>query len=70
MFHIMKTYLYNLDPLKPYFNIVKLGFTGVCIIFLISAKKWGGSKQYPTIYVFSKNMKYISFYLKIFIFWW
>ena len=32
----MKTYLYNFDPLKPHFYIVKLGFTGVYIIFLIS----------------------------------
>ena len=31
---ITKTYLYNLDPLKPHFYIVKLGFTGVYIIFL------------------------------------
>ena len=37
-FIIMKTRLYNLDPLKPHFYIVKLGFTGVYIIFLISAK--------------------------------
>ena len=36
---ITKTYLYNFDPLKPYFYIAKLGFTGVYIIFLISAKK-------------------------------
>ena len=36
---ITKTYLYNFDPLKPHFYIVKLGFTGVCIIFLISAQK-------------------------------
>ena len=35
---ITKTCLYNLDPLKPHFYIVKLGFTGVCIIFLISAQ--------------------------------
>ena len=28
-----------LTPLKPYFYIVKLGFTEVYIIFLISAKK-------------------------------
>ena len=34
-----KTYLYNFDPLKPHFYIVKLGFTGVYIIFLISAPK-------------------------------
>ena len=33
-----KTYLYNFDPLKPHFYIVKLGFTGVYIIFLISAQ--------------------------------
>ena len=32
------TYLYNFDPLKPHFYIVKLGFTGVYIIFLISAQ--------------------------------
>ena len=34
---ITKTCLYNSDPLKPIFYIVKLGFTGVYIIFLISA---------------------------------
>ena len=38
-FFIMKTCLYNFDPLKPHFYIVKLGFTGVYIIFLISAQK-------------------------------
>ena len=37
--YITKTYLYDFDPLKPHFCIVKLGFTGVCIIFLISAQK-------------------------------
>ena len=37
-FDITKTYLYNFDPLKPHFYIVKLGFTGVYIIFLISAQ--------------------------------
>ena len=35
---ITKTCLYNTDPLKPHFYIVKLGFTGVNIIFLISAQ--------------------------------
>ena len=34
-----KTRIYNFDPLKPHFYIVKLGFTGVYIIFLISARK-------------------------------
>ena len=33
----MKTY--NIDPLKPHFYIVKLGFIGVYIIFIISAQK-------------------------------
>ena len=36
---ITKTCPYNFDPLKPHFYIVKLGFTGVYIIFLISAYK-------------------------------
>ena len=36
---ITKTYLYNFDPLKPHFYIVELGFTGVYIVFLISAQK-------------------------------
>ena len=36
--HIMKTCLYNFDPLKPHFYIVKLGFTGVYIIFLFLLK--------------------------------
>ena len=55
---IMKTYLYNFDPLKPHFFIIKLGFTGVYITFLISAQKhtlWvlirtvsqGSSNEYP-----------------------
>ena len=55
---ITKTYLYNFDPLKPHFYIVKLGFTGVNIIFLISAQnidcgysleppRRGGSYEYP-----------------------
>ena len=56
--NITKTCLYNVDPLKSHFYIVKLGFTGVYIIFLISAQKhrlWvlvrtasrGGSNDYP-----------------------
>ena len=70
---ITKTYLYNFDPLKPHFYIVKLGFTGVYIIFLISAKnidcgyslepsRRGGSNEYPQSIFFSRNMKkYQSF---------
>ena len=55
---ITKTCLYNFDPLKPHFYIIKLGFTGVYIIFHISAKniycrysleppRRGGSNEYP-----------------------
>ena len=36
---ITKTRLYNFDPLKPHSYVVKVGFTGVYIIFLISAQK-------------------------------
>ena len=54
----MKTYLYKFDALKPHFYTVKLGFTGVNIIFLISAPnidcgytlelpRRGGSNEYP-----------------------
>ena len=57
---ITKTYQYYFDPRPPqtHFYIVKLGFTGVYIIFLISAKTYrlwyalesprrGGSNEYP-----------------------
>ena len=55
---ITKTRLYNFDPLKSHFYIVKLGFTGVYIIFLILLKNidcgyslelphQGGSNEYP-----------------------
>ena len=37
--YMPRTYLYNFDPLKPHFYIVKLGLTGVYIIFLIAAQK-------------------------------
>ena len=61
---IRKTCLYNFDPLKPHFYIVKLGFTGVYIIFLISAQNTdcGYSLEpprVPTIYVLCRNMKNI-----------
>ena len=35
---IMKTCLYNFDPLKPQIYIVKLGFTGIYIFFLFLLK--------------------------------
>ena len=54
---ITKTCLYKFGPLKPLFYLVKLGFTGIYIIFLISAQNidcWyslepprrGGSNEY------------------------
>ena len=71
--NITKTCLYNSDPLKPHFYIVKLGFPGVYIIFLYLLKNidCGYSleppRRVPTIYVLSRNMKNIRFlYLKIF----
>ena len=33
-----KTCLYNFDPIKPNFYLVKLGFTGVYIIFIFARK--------------------------------
>ena len=54
----MKNAVYNFDPLKPHFYIIKLGFTGVYIIFLFLVKnvdcgypleptRGGGSNEYP-----------------------
>ena len=78
---IKKTCLYNFDSLKPRFYIVKLGLTGVYIIFLNSAEKhrlWvlirtarrDGSNEYHNLYFEQKYEKYQNFYLKMFIFWW
>ena len=39
MLLIMNTHLYNFDPLKAHIYMVKLGFTGVYITFLILLKK-------------------------------
>ena len=36
--HITKTYLYNFDPLKPHFYIVKLGFTRYALFFIFLLK--------------------------------
>ena len=71
--HITKTNLYNFDPLKPHFYIVKLGFTGVYIIFRISAQnidcgysleppRRGGSNEYPqSMFRAEIWKKYLSF---------
>ena len=36
--NITKTRLYNIDPLKPHFYIVKLEFTGYTLVFLLLLK--------------------------------
>ena len=70
----MKTRLYNFDPLKPHFYIVKLGFTGVYIIFLISAQnidcgyslelpRQGGSNAYPQSVFWAEIWKISEFFL-------
>ena len=71
---ITKTCLCNFDPLKPHFYIVKLGFTGVYIIFLISAQnidcgysleppRRGGSNEYPQSMFLSRSMKNIRIFI-------
>ena len=82
---ITKTYLYNVDPpspppLKPHFYIVKPGFTGVYIIFRISAQKhrlWVLVRNCLAEAVLTsthnlcfeqKYEKYQNFYLKILIY--
>ena len=80
--NITKTCLYNSDPLEPHFYIVRLGFTGVYISFLISAQnidcgysleppRRGGSNEYPQSMFWAEIWKrYQIFSLKIYIFWW
>ena len=81
IYHITKTYLYNFDPLKPHFYIVKLGFTGVYINFFIFAQNIdcgfslepphrGGSNEYLQSMFWAKIWKIPDFFnMKIFIFW-
>ena len=61
--YIAKTCLYNFDPIKPNFYIVKLGFTGVYIIFLISAQNidCGYSLEPPRLCFEQKQEKYQNF---------
>ena len=76
---ITKTCLYNIDPLKPHFYIVKLGFTLFFLFllknidcgYLLESPRRGGSSEYPqSIFwaeMWKKNIR--IFYLKIFLFW-
>ena len=78
---ITKTRLYNFNPLKPHFYIVKLGFTGVYIISLILLKNIdcgyslepplrGGSNEYPNLCFEQEYEKYQSFLSEKFPFFW
>ena len=76
-------YLYYFDPLKPnfYIHVVKLGFTGVYIIFLISAQnidcgysleppRRGGSNEYPQSMFWTEiRKKYQNFLSENIHFW-
>ena len=76
---ITKTRLYNFDPIKPHFYIVKLGFTGVYIIFLFllknidcgySLNSLNRSNEYPQSMFWTEIRKKLAFfYMKIFNFW-
>ena len=72
-FNIMKTRLYNFDPLKSHCYIVKLGFTGAYIIFLISVQnincgfsleppRRGGSNEYPQSMFWEEMWKILEFF--------
>ena len=76
---ITKTRLYNFDPLKPHFYIVKLGFSGVYIIFLIPAQntdcgysleppRRGGSNEYAQSMFWAEIWKISEFFIWKFLF--
>ena len=66
---ITKTCLYSFDPLKPHFYIVKLEFTGVYIIFLISAQKQIVGTSTHNVCFEQKYEKYQNFLSVNFHFW-
>ena len=61
---IMKTRLYNSDPLEPHFHIVKLGFTGVYIIFHLNIFVFSAVKFTMNLYRCFRNAMQIYFYLQ------
>ena len=62
---IKKTYLYNFDPLKPHFYIVKLGFTGVYIIFLFLPKNIDSGYSLEAVLTSTHNLCFEQVYEKI-----
>ena len=80
-YYITKTYLYNFDLLKPHFYVVKLGFTGVYIIFQISAQnidcrysleppRRGRSNEYPKSMFWAEIGNILEFFIWKFSFFW
>ena len=74
--NITKTRLYDFDPFKSHFYIVKLGFTGVYIIFLFcfmlenidcgyssEPPHRGGSNEYPQSMVYAEILKISEFFI-------
>ena len=76
---ITKTCLYNIDPLKPHFYVVKLGYT-LFLLFLLKNMDCGyslepphrgGSNDYPQSVFWAEIWKISEFFMwKIAIFWW
>ena len=77
---ITKTRLYNLDPLKPHFYIVKLGFIGA-LFFLLLLKnidcgysleppRRGGSNEYQQSMFWAEIWKISFFFIWIFFNFW
>ena len=75
---LTKTCLYNVDPLKPHYYIVKLGFTGVYLFFLflfenidcgysLEPPRRGGSKEYPQFMFWAEIWKISEFLSENFI---
>ena len=71
---ITKTCLYNFDPLKPYFYLVKLGFTGEQYFsYFCSKQKWesvaqnikrrGGSNEYPQSMIWAELWKILEIFI-------
>ena len=71
---ITKTYLYNFDPFKPHFNVVKLGLQGYTLFFLFLLKnidcgysleppRWGGSNEYPQSMFWAEIWKISEFFV-------
>ena len=77
LFFITKTCLYNFDPLKPHFYIVKLGYTGYILFFIVLLKnidcgysleppRRGGSNEYPQSMCWAEIWKISEFLSEFF----